>query len=89
MFKRLTQGLQKTRQKLAAGLGALFLGKKVIDADLLDELEAVLISADIGMSAVQKIMKALTEQISRHALDDSKALLQVLQKNSDRFIKAL
>ncbi|MEO1939048.1 signal recognition particle receptor subunit alpha, partial [Candidatus Thioglobus sp.] len=46
----LKERLVKSRQKLGSGLSALLLGKKEINDDLLDELETLLITADIGIN---------------------------------------
>src|SRR5690554_1885852 len=50
-FARLKQGLAKTSSSLGEGMASLFLGKKEIDDDLLDELETRLLTADVGMEA--------------------------------------
>src|SRR5579872_2967018 len=71
MLQRLKQSLQRTRNVFTEGVARLLLGKKQIDADLLDELETLLISADVGMETVRIIMKELTAQISRRSLKDS------------------
>jgi len=46
-FQRIKQGLSRTSNQLAEGVGSLVLGKKVIDDELLEELESQLIMADV------------------------------------------
>jgi len=79
-FTRLKKGLQRTRTNLGAGIATLFLGKKQIDQALLEEIETHLLLADVGVQASQKIIKELTEQVSRKALTDSEALYPALQQ---------
>lgn len=80
LFSRLTQGLSKTRQKFTHQLANLILGKKTIDAELLEELENLLITADIGVAASQQIIKDLTQRIDRQQLKDPSALWQALRE---------
>lgn len=79
-FSSITSGLKKTRDSLSSGLGNLFLGKKVIDQDLLEEIETQLIMADVGIEVSQKIIKELTLKVSRKELDDSQALFSSLKQ---------
>ena len=58
MFKRLTAGLLKTSKKLAGRIRDLVAGRKV-DADLLDEIEEVLITSDVGVEATSNILDRL------------------------------
>ncbi len=53
-FKKLSRGLQRTRAKLVSSLRGLLTGRS-LDADTLDELEAVLIQADMGVATAVKI----------------------------------
>ena len=46
-YRRLKQGLSRTRGQLSNGLGAVFLGRKTIDAELIEELETILLMADV------------------------------------------
>lgn len=78
-FARLKEGLAKTSSSLGEGMASLFLGKKEIDDDLLDELETRLLTADVGMEATTAIMANLTRRVARKELADSGALYQALQ----------
>ena len=78
-FARLKQGLAKTSSSLGEGMASLFLGKKEIDDDLLEELETRLLTADVGMEATTAIMGNLTRRVARKELADSGALYQALQ----------
>ncbi len=78
-FARLKQGLAKTSASLGEGMASLFLGKKAIDDDLLDELETRLLTADVGVEASSAIMQSLTRRVARKELADSGALYKALQ----------
>ena len=78
-FTRLKQGLSKTRQNFTDSLASLVLGRKEIDDDLLDDLEMILLTADVGIDATDKIIKNLTDQVSRKALKDPEALISALK----------
>jgi fused signal recognition particle receptor len=75
----LKERLAKSRQKLGSGLSSLLLGKKVIDEDLLDELETLLITADIGISTTDKVLESVRKNASRKILKDSDSLYQFLK----------
>lgn len=78
-FSRLKTGLKKTRENFSEGLARLILGKKHIDAALLDDIQSQLLMADVGISATQKITEALTQAVSRRELDNPEALLGALK----------
>ena len=79
-FQRIKQGLSRTSNQLAEGVGSLVLGKKVIDDELLEELESQLIMADVGVDATTKIIDNLTDGVKRKELADGDALYGALQK---------
>jgi fused signal recognition particle receptor len=81
LFSSITKGLRKTRESLASGLGTLFLGKKVIDQDLLDEIETQLLVADVGVDVTKAIIADLTRKVSRKELSDPEALYNSLKEN--------
>ncbi len=78
-FSRLKNGLGRTRAGLTDGLGALMLGKKEIDDELLDEIETRLLSADVGMDATGAIIDELTSRLKRKELKDPQLLFNTLK----------
>lgn len=78
-FSRLKQGLSRTRHRLSDGLQDLFLGEKALDDDLIEEIETILLSSDVGVTVTQDIIDDLTKRISRQEIIDSKAVLARLQ----------
>ncbi|MBC8493982.1 MAG: signal recognition particle-docking protein FtsY [Candidatus Thioglobus sp.] len=75
----LKQRLFKSRKKLGSGLASLLLGKKSIDDDLLDELEMLLITADIGISTTDKVLESVRKNASRKILKDSDGVYDFLK----------
>ncbi|OCX12041.1 signal recognition particle-docking protein FtsY [Stutzerimonas xanthomarina] len=86
-FARLKQGLSKTSASIGEGMASLFLGKKAIDDDLLDELETRLLTADVGVEATTAIMQNLSRRVSRKELADSGALYKALQEELAGLLK--
>ncbi|MFK4075801.1 signal recognition particle-docking protein FtsY [Ectopseudomonas khazarica] len=86
-FARLKQGLSKTSASLGEGMASLFLGKKAIDDDLLDDLETRLLTADVGVEATTAIIGNLTKRVARKELADSGALYKALQEELVTLLK--
>ena len=80
VFQRLKRGLARTRANFGAGLSSLLRGRKAIDDDLLEELETLLLTADVGVEATSRIIGDLTARAKRHELGDADALLRVLRE---------
>jgi len=80
MFQRLKKGLSKTRESFIKRVDAVFLGKKVIDAELLDELEEILITSDIGIGTTQELLDNAREQVKHKELSDPQILKETLKK---------
>ena len=72
--------LAKTRSGLTEGLGDLFLGKKKIDDDMLEELETRLIMADVGQQTTLTLIDELTDEIGRKHVDDPERLFETLHR---------
>jgi len=81
LFKRLRDGLSRTRQSLAGGVADLVLGSKSIDDNLLEEIETTLLVADVGVEATREIIDRLTEQIALGQLKTADELLTALRRH--------
>ncbi len=77
--QRLKSGLSRTRLQLGEGLSNLFLGKKVIDAALWEELENHLLIADVGVKTTQFLLEELQARVARDELDNTERLFNVLK----------
>ncbi|NQV64147.1 MAG: signal recognition particle-docking protein FtsY [SAR86 cluster bacterium] len=78
-FSRIKTGLSRTRSKLAAGMGRVLLGEKAIDSNVLEEIETILLTSDVGVAATNDIVASLTGKISRNELANAQALFDTLQ----------
>ena len=65
---RLNAGLSKTRKGFIGRLGAIF-GKRELDADLLEELEAILLSSDVGVHTADHLLELVRKQIDKKEID--------------------
>lgn len=81
----LQAGLQKTRAGFIARLGEL-LRKKQIDADLLNQLEEVLLTADIGVKTASRIFEQVRSSLSRQELKDEAAVWSVIKAESRKLL---
>ena len=71
--------LFKSKKKLGDGLSSLVIGKKKIDEDLLEELEVLLISSDIGIQTTDKVIESVRKKASRKELKDEDSLYQLIK----------
>ncbi len=80
MFKRLKEKISRSRNGFIKQLDELFLGKKEISPELLEEIEEILVMADMGISTVQYILERLQEEVDRGEVSDPKALRNRLKE---------
>lgn len=88
LLSNLRDKLGRTRSSIAGGLASLLSGRKKIDDELLEELETLLITADVGIDTSMRIINDISAQVKRKTLSDPEALqgvlktelLQILQK---------
>ncbi len=79
-FERLKRGLSKTSESLVGRIDTLLLGKKKIDADTLEELEEILITADLGVPATVDLIRTLEQRLKRNELQDGETLKRALKE---------
>jgi fused signal recognition particle receptor len=78
--QRLKQGLAKTREKLGGQIAGLFGVGRKIDAELFEELETVLITADVGVDATQFLLDTLQKRVRREGLTEASQLQEALKE---------
>lgn len=86
-FARLKAGLTKTRDSFTSGIATLILGKKTLDADLIDLIETQLLTADVGIEATEQLIKNLTQQLARNELTNTEAVLSELKEQMKAILR--
>jgi len=79
-FQRLKDGLFKTHQGMVSKIDQLISGKKKIDDLLLEELEEILITSDIGVKTTRQLLDKVSEKVKRKELEDADQLKKALQE---------
>lgn len=79
-FERVREGLVKTRDQFTSQVKNLFTANVKIDDDMFDELEEILISADIGMNSTLEIVDALRDEIKARSVKDSEEIYPLLKE---------
>lgn len=84
----LRKGLSATRGGFMAKLRALVTGAKEIDASILEQMEEVMLSSDVGVKTTQSILERLRDRVSKHELSDPDALWAALRAEATRILTA-
>ncbi|MFP4647614.1 MAG: signal recognition particle-docking protein FtsY [Halorhodospira sp.] len=87
LMGRLRKGLRRTRTGLTEGLTTLFVGRRELDDELLEELEMRLLQADVGMEATQKVLDALVERLGKGQIPAGESVLQVVREEITRILE--
>ena len=77
-FKRLVNGLTKTRDSIVAGIDSIFSGYSNIDDDFYEEIEEILVMGDIGINTTTKIIDHLKERVAEEHITDPAECKQLL-----------
>jgi fused signal recognition particle receptor len=88
LLDKLKLGVQKTRAGLVTALDDAISGKKEINAELLDELEFTLLTADIGIKTTTEILDRIRERVERHQLNDVVELRGMIQQHLLEILEA-
>ena len=81
LLGRLRSALRRTRENLAGGLADLFSRGRKIDAALVDEVEEILLGADVGVDLTDRIVADLHDRLKRRRLADGSAVLEALREH--------
>jgi len=79
-LERLKRSLSKTHESIIGRVDTLLLGKKQIDTDTLEELEEILITADLGVKTTVDLIRTLELRLKRNELQDGAALKKALKE---------
>jgi fused signal recognition particle receptor len=88
LLEKLKSGVQKTRAGLVSALEDALQGRKEIDAELLDELEFTLISADVGVKTTEEILDRIRQRVERHQLSDAPQLRGLIREHLLEILEA-
>ena len=75
----LNKGLEKTRESLLGRLSRLVVGRSSVDDDFLDELEAILMSSDVGLETTNKIIQRVQQKVSTSKYINASELNELLR----------
>ena len=78
LFKRLVEGLTKTRNNIVAGIDAVFGRFSKIDEDFYEEIEEILVMGDLGVKATEAIIENLKEKVKEQHIKDPAACKELL-----------
>jgi fused signal recognition particle receptor len=81
LLDRLKAGIEKTRTGLTDRIEEAISGKKEIDADLLDELEYALITADVGVKTTTEILDQIRTRVDRKLVNDAAELKSLIREH--------
>ncbi|NVM25276.1 MAG: signal recognition particle-docking protein FtsY [Desulfobacterales bacterium] len=85
---RLWDKLSKTRRRLADRLNTVTTGKKVIDPSLLEDLEEILLTSDIGVETTGQLIEGLQERVDQKSLDRPEQVKTILKEEMISFLEA-
>ncbi len=77
-FERLKEGLKKTKESVFSQVNDIFKHFVKVDEDMLEELEEVLIAADVGIEVTEEIIETLRDRIKENRIEDPEAAKQAL-----------
>jgi fused signal recognition particle receptor len=80
-FERLKKGLSKTHAGFVTQIDRLMFGKKVIDEALLEDLEEILITADLGTNTAYRLINELQQRVGRNELSDPQKLTDYIRNS--------
>jgi len=85
-FEKLKKGLSKTHQGFVEKMDRLFLGKKTIDQDVLDELEGLLFEADLGVKTSAQLIEGVRQGLKRGELQEPEKVKEFIKQEILRIL---
>src|SRR5688572_14248069 len=80
VYEKIKEAVKQTKENFTEQIQDLVEGKKEIDPAMLDELEAIMIGADIGVATTREILGSIRDQMSRKTLQDRAQLRTAIKE---------
>ncbi len=87
LFDRLKQAVASTKAQLVERIEEIVEGKQTVDQSVLDDLEATLITADLGVKTTGEILAALRDQVSRQKLTEPRQVRAAIEQEIGRILE--
>lgn len=87
-FSRLKKGLTKSRENIVGKISTIITLRGKIDDELWDEIEAILIQADLGVSSTMKVIDNLRERVERERISDAEPVMGLLKEELTDILKS-
>jgi fused signal recognition particle receptor len=87
VLEKIKAAVKRTQENLNEGFQNLVEGKKDIDPEMLEELEAVMVSADVGIVTTTDVLNAIREQMSRKILQDPQQLRNAVKDELRKILR--
>ena len=81
VFKRLTEGLAKTRNSIVSGFESLFSGENKIDDDFYESIEEILVMSDVGVKTSDDIIESLKEKVKENKIKKASECRELLKQS--------
>ena len=86
-FKKIKEGLSRTRTNFVDKISKIITGKTKIDDELIDEIEEALLSADVGYTATEKIVGDIRARVKAEGYEDSEVLRGLLKEEITKTVR--
>ncbi|NLW06993.1 MAG: signal recognition particle-docking protein FtsY [Clostridia bacterium] len=86
LFNKLKESLSKTRQNLSQRVGALLTGSSQLDASFFEELEEILLTADVGARTSMELVERLQQEVKTRRITEPAAVAGLLQEEVSRLL---
>jgi fused signal recognition particle receptor len=86
-FQRLTAGLSRTRESLLGKLQRVFVARNVIDEEFLNELEQILLGADVGIATTQALLEEIRRRVKTDRYESLDELMRLIREEVAKLIR--
>jgi fused signal recognition particle receptor len=87
VLDKIKTAVRRTQENLNEGFQNIVEGKKTIDPEMLEELEGVMVSADVGIVTTTDVLTAIREQMSRQTLQDPRQLRNAVKDELRKILR--